>query len=257
MKGPTSPLLLIDGDVYAYRAAAAVEQAVTFDGYTWTKTASLQEAVTLFEDSLHSLIKRLKASSHIVALTDGENFRKEILPSYKANRSGKVRPTILPELRKHILDTHQTFMRPGLEADDVLGILATAKRILPEGSRKVIVSVDKDMLSIPGEFYNSKHDDLITVSPEMAAHQHMLQTLTGDAVDGYGGCPGVGPVKAAKILHGLSDHKEMWPKVLAAFELVGQGEEEALVQARMARILHASDYDFKNKKVKLWEPPKH
>lgn len=253
---PSPIILLIDGDVYAYRAASAVEHSVTFDGNTYTKTASLEEAVTLFEDTIRSLAKRLNASSHVVALTDGANFRKELLPTYKANRSGKDRPILLPELRKHILDNHHTYLRPTLEADDVLGILATAKRILPEDSRRIIVSVDKDMLSIPGEFYNSKTGELVGVTPETATYRHMLQTLTGDAVDGYGGCPGVGPKKAAKILHGLSGYGELWPEVLAAFERAGLGEEEALIQSRMARILHASDYDFKNKKVKLWEPPK-
>ena len=216
----------------------------------------MEEAATLFENTLSSLTERFQATSCVVALSDGENFRKSLLPSYKANRSGKERPMLLAPLREHILANHQTYLRPTLEADDVLGILATARRILPEGSRKIIVSVDKDMLSIPGAFYHSRKDKLVEVSEREAAYRHMLQTLTGDAVDGYKGCPGVGPLKAERLLSSCSGYAEMWPIVTAAFEKAGLGEAEALVQARMARILHASDYDFKTKKVKLWEPPK-
>jgi DNA polymerase-1 len=43
--------------------------------------------------------------------------------------------------------------------------------------------------------------------------------------------------------------------VVAAFESKGLTEEDALVQARVARICRASDYDFKTKEVKLWNPP--
>ena len=32
-------------------------------------------------------------------------------------------------------------------------------------------------------------------------------------------------------------------------------EEDALVNARLARILTVDDYDFENKKPKLWTPP--
>ena len=48
----------------------------------------------------------------------------------------------------------------------------------------------------------------------------------------------------------------LWAVVLAAYEKAGLTEADALAQARVARILRASDYDFKQKKVKLWNPPK-
>ena len=39
---------------------------------------------------------------------------------------------------------------------------------------------------------------------------------------------------------------------MAAFEKKGLTESDALVQARVARILRASDYDFAAKKPILW-----
>ena len=95
----------------------------------------------------------------------------------------------------------------------------------------------------------------------------MTQTLTGDATDGYKGCPSVGAVGAKKILDDAlalaksNDHEKfnnwyMWIAVVKAFEKAGLGEEEALVQARVARILRTPEYDHKKRKVKLWSPPK-
>jgi hypothetical protein len=40
-----------------------------------------------------------------------------------------------------------------------------------------------------------------------------------------------------------------------AYDKAGLSEEEALTQARVARICRAEDYDRKSKKVNLWEPP--
>ena len=84
----------------------------------------------------------------------------------------------------------------------------------------------------------------------------MIQTLTGDQVDNIKGCPTVGEVKARRILapH-MHSYKEMWEAVVDTFKKNGLSEKVALMEARMARILRASDYDFKTKKPILWSPP--
>ena len=88
----------------------------------------------------------------------------------------------------------------------------------------------------------------------MGHYWHMMQTLTGDSTDGYSGCPGCGPKTAEKILAPLVPD-DYWKAVVKAYSAAGLSEDEALVQARVARICWASDYDFKKKKVKLWNPP--
>ena len=248
-------MLLIDGDVYAYQAAVVTESTVSFDGSNYTRIGSLPDAIVAFEDRIASILKRFKTDQYIIALTDGVNFRKELCPTYKANRDPRNRPLCLSALREHILERHKTYQRPGLEADDVLGILATSTKIFPEGTRRIIVSVDKDMKCIPGEFWHSKEDKLHKITPEVAAYRHCFQTLTGDITDGYPGCPGIGIRKATKLLEGLIGYEALWPVVVKAFEKAKLTEDDALMQARMARILQVTDYDFKKKEVKLWNPP--
>ena len=46
---------------------------------------------------------------------------------------------------------------------------------------------------------------------------------------------------------------EMWDLVKKSFEKCGMTEEDALLNARMARILRFEDYDFKNKEAILWQ----
>ena len=51
------------------------------------------------------------------------------------------------------------------------------------------------------------------------------------------------------------DVKHVWKEIiLPQYEKQGLDEEYALSQARVARILRATDYDPKKKKVKLWKP---
>ena len=79
-----------------------------------------------------------------------------------------------------------------------------------------------------------------------------MQTLTGDPTDGYSGCPSIGKVSAERILKDNST----WQAVVDTYKKKKLSEDAALQQARVARILRASDYDFKKKEIKLWLPPK-
>ena len=214
------------------------------------------EAKGILEDTIASLCKKFRTDKYILAMTDSRNWRHSIYPEYKANRKGKISPACLFALREFIVssDTFRAFQRPLLEADDILGILATSgSRILKEPGERIIVSVDKDMRSIPCVYHCMSDGITMEIPEEDADRWHMYQTLTGDSADGYPGCRGVGPVKASQILEGGHSYEDWWPEVLKAFEKVGMTEEDALVQARIARICRVQDYDFNKKEVKLWD----
>ena len=79
---------------------------------------------------------------------------------------------------------------------------------------------------------------------------HLYQTLVGDQTDNYKGCPGVGPVKAETALGA----NPTWASVVGCYEKAGLTEEDALVQARVARILRHGEYNKMTCEVKLWTP---
>ena len=141
----------------------------------------------------------------------------------------------------------ETYTRPSLEADDCIGILSSMEK---NKDRCIILSGDKDMRTLAGWHYDFLRDIYEYITGEEADKNFLMQTLTGDPVDGYSGCPKIGAVNATRIL----DKDCSWHAVVAAFEKQGLTAHDALIQARVARILRASDYDFKTKEVKLWTP---
>ena len=244
--------LLIDGDVVVYQAASAVEQEIQWDADLWTLHSDLDEAKEIISAQVSAWKDRLDATAVVFAFSDSLNFRKDIYPDYKSNRIGKRKPVAYKAVKSWVGENWTTYQRPALEGDDVLGILSTSDKLI-KGS-KIIVSVDKDFKTIPGYFFNPdkmdqpEYSDLIT-----ADYWHMMQTLTGDPTDGYPGLPGYGPKKAEKLLSEI-DRLHWWDTIVEEYEKKGLTEEDALVQARCARILRATDYDFKKKEVKLWSP---
>ena len=244
--------LLIDGDVVVYQATSATEQEIDWGDDLWTLHSNVDEAKRIVEEQVDSWVKRLGATDVVIAYSDSLNFRKDVYPLYKSHRQSKRKPLAYKEVKTWTTGVWETYQRPGLEGDDVLGILSTHPKAIP--GQKIIVSIDKDMKTIPGYYWNPDKDEQPTfVSTEDADWYHLYQTLIGDKTDGYPGCPGIGPVKAEKLLDSVPV-VDRWAAVVAAYEKAGLTEEDALAQARCARILRYTDYDFKRKEVKLWSP---
>lgn len=243
---------LFDGDIFAYEIAAGAEEPIHWGDGLWTLHAWEEPAKAKLEGRIEELRDSIGAKKVIVALSDSVNWRHRVLPSYKENRKDTRKPMLLKVLKDHLANTFETFIRPTLEADDVLGILSTWSGMKGD---KVIVTKDKDLQTIPGLHFLSHKEDrgVFEVSTEDADLWHLIQTLAGDVTDGYKGCPNVGITRATKALIELPP-EERWGKVVELFNKAGLGEKEALVQARVARICRASDYDFKKKEVKLWTP---
>lgn len=243
--------LLIDGDIVAYEASSAVEQEIRWDDDLHTLHSNLDEAKRLVEDKLLGWQERF-SSDVVIAFSDSTNFRKSIYPDYKSNRKSKRKPLAYKELKQWMEGVWETYQRPGLEGDDVLGILATHPKAIR--GQKIIVSIDKDMKTIPGYVWNPDKDDQPVFYDEAEAdYWFMYQTLTGDTTDGYPGLPGCGPVKAKKLLDD-TDPLHWWDSIVEEYAKKGLHEGDALTQARCARILRYTDYDFSKKEVKLWSP---
>lgn len=245
--------LLIDGDTAAYKAALAVEKVIEWpETGMVTKHADTDEAIAGFEAYVRDMRETYDAKDVKIALTGPINFRKEILPTYKSKRGEK--PMALAAVRRHAVENMGAVIKDGIEADDVLGIWATHPKLIP--GPKIVLSVDKDLRSVPCRLTTGDGKvEEITVAE--ADRWHMQQTLTGDSTDGYSGCPKVGPKTAERILNetGIDFDLTWWGAVLKAYEKAGLTPEDALVQARVARILRYTDYNFKNKEPILWTPP--
>jgi len=254
-------ILLIDGDLYAFASCIANEFEADWGDGLITIQGDLNAAKAMFDSRIRQCEEELEADRVIIALSDPlpGRWREGIMPEYKANRTGR-KPVGYMALRDYIHERYHVHEKEGLEGDDVLGILMTHPEFHPE-DEKIIISIDKDMLTIPGNHLNydkverGKWEEGIRwVSEEEANYHFLTQAITGDRTDGYPGCPGVGPVKAEKILGDIRGYPyQMWQRIVGAYEAKGLNEETAILNARVARILQWQDY--KDEKVILWNPP--
>lgn len=253
-------LLLIDGDQYLYRACAACEKDVRWDDENHVLVSNELEVWDTVQGALKKVFDHFGVTDHVLAMGDGPYFRHKLDPSYKGGRPRK--PLCFYDVRERMREKYEIVTMPGIEADDILGILATK----PNDVDKIIVCKDKDLKGVPGKLWDGLK--FFNITEADADYHHFYQTLVGDTSDGYKGCPGVGPKKAEVLLNTVPPGADpdstydvpvsnayRWRAVVDAFLKAGLKEEDALRNARLARILRWSDWDSKKKEPILWTPP--
>lgn len=251
--------ILIDADIVAYKASIVNEKSFDFGDTGVAEHLDYDGCIRNVDGLIGSYADALKADRIVICLSDPDvNFRKQLNPTYKHNRKDVVPPQLLKWIKEYLASEYQSFQRPRLEADDIMGILATSGDRFIKGDR-VIVSEDKDMRTVPALVFNPNHAGLgvQNISPLDAKQFHMWQTVVGDPTDGYPGCPGIGKGGrfvewAESILEAEED--ELWDLVLGAYASKGYTEDDAILQARMARILQDGDYNYATKGIRLWNP---
>ena len=267
---------LFDWDANAYRAAFAAQRLVrhvtvhgvdrtySFDSAKLMHEWRLENEFTMEDISIQEevLVKKagyaikvaksqlLRASSFLHAtsselyLTGKDNFRHLLYDQYKANRI-RSKPVFLPDVIDYSVKKLGAKVIDGMEADDMLSIRAT--ELDAEGRDWVIISPDKDLLTVAGNHYNPFTEVYQTVDPLEAHYNFYCQLLTGDTADNIPGLLGIGKVRAGRLLEECHDDVEMWNVCKDAYADKGKGEEEMI---RNGRLLHMMRH-----RTDLWEPP--
>jgi DNA polymerase-1 len=197
-------LILVDGSSFLFRAYHAIPPLTNAKGEP-------TNAVYGVSNMLRKLIADYH-SDYITVVFDapGKSFRNELYDQYKAHR-----PAMPDDLRVQIAPLHNLIramglpliIEPGVEADDVLGVLA--QHAEQQGYDVIISTGDKDMAQLVTEHIilentmsNTRMDiqgviDKFGVRPEQVID---YLALIGDTVDNIPGVPKVGPKTAAKWL---------------------------------------------------------
>ncbi|WP_228001269.1 5'-3' exonuclease [Nocardia australiensis] len=260
---PTSggPLLLLDGASLWFRAFHAIPEKITApDGRS-------VNALRGFTDMVASLITKHTPSRLVVCLDLNWRpaFRVELVPSYKAHRldtaadsapgAEEVPDRLTPQVEM-ILDLLAaagiaTGGAAGLEADDVLGTLATRERTDPV----MVVSGDRDLLQLvrdnphppvrvlyagrglaKAELFGPAEVATKYGVPEANAGRAYadMATLRGDASDGLPGVPGIGDKSAAVLISRFGS--------LEALRAAVDDPEADLAQGMRAKLRGAATY---------------
>ncbi|MFQ3206601.1 MAG: DNA polymerase-1 [Glaciecola sp.] len=250
-KQSTSPLVLVDGSSYLFRAFHGLPPLTNSKGQD---TGAIYGVVNM----LRSLMATYKPS-HIAVIFDakGKTFRDDIYKEYKANR-----PPMPDELRSQIKPLHKIIkamgfpiiVEDGVEADDVIGTLA--RQASAQGIECVISTGDKDMAQLV-----DKHVTLINTMTNLTMDidgvvekfgvpaELIIDYLAmkGDKVDNIPGIPGVGDKSAVAMLNGIGGVKDIYANLdkIATLEFRGaktmaakiaQYEEQAMLSYQLATI---------------------
>jgi len=233
--------LLIDADYIVYKACAGAEDEIDWGDDVITVVSKFSEAMRNVERDLTKIKGEFlwDVPEMILFFSDSKNFRKKIFADYKGHRNRK-KPCGYRRVITDLGKRYELIRLPELEADDSMGIYAT------EHPGNIIVSPDKDMRQIPGMLYDMK--ETVTIEPEEGRRWHLIQTLAGDQTDGYGGCPGIGIKRAVAL---FEEGGYNWDVVVKAFADKDLGEDVALMNAQLAKILTNKEYDGQ---VIPWNP---
>jgi DNA polymerase-1 len=270
-KQSTSPLVLVDGSSYLFRAFHGLPPLTNSKGQD---TGAIYGVVNM----LRSLMATYKPS-HIAVIFDakGKTFRDDIYKEYKANR-----PPMPDELRSQIKPLHQIIkamgfpiiVEDGVEADDVIGTLA--RQASAQGIDCVISTGDKDMAQLV-----DKHVTLINtmtnttmdidgVVEKFGVPAELIidyLAMKGDKVDNIPGIPGVGDKSAVPMLKGIGGVKDIYANLdkIAALEFRGAKtmgakiapyEEQAMLSYQLATIECALQLDYEPTTLNMGEMDK-
>jgi len=253
--------ILLDSDVLVYQSLLVGQVDEMWDEDVVMRCCDLKECRDHYWRSVKELVDTIDTTMDRVyhCLTLGSMFRRTLLPTYKSGRPEK--PVGYVAFRNEILSQPNCSVFKEIEADDIISI--TARGNMLEGRPYVICSVDKDLRQIPGRHYWPWHPNpakvMATVTVEGAEAFFWHQTLAGDPGDKIPGCHGMGDVKAKRCLAGLDpmDAAANWKAIVAAYRKANtpDPEADALLTARLVRLLRRGDYDPTTGTVNLWEPP--
>lgn len=190
-------IALIDMDLVCFRCAASAENE-DFEIVSYR-----------MNELLDTILTKTAVTGYKAFLTGEDNFRKEIYPAYKANRT-QPKPRHLEAARHYAIRDMDAEAEYGLEADDLLGIYQTDDTI--------ICSLDKDLLQIEGNHFQwgiatSKYEkpDFFMKQTYLEGLRHFYeQCLKGDTSDNVKGIDKIGPVKAKRFLENCTTELEMF-----------------------------------------------
>lgn len=225
-----TPLVLVDGSSYLYRAFHALPPLTNSKGQA---TGAVKGVINM----LRRMDKDYPGSVVVVIFdAKGKTFRDDIYPEYKAHR-----PPMPDDLRTQIEPIHNIIRAMGLpiliidgvEADDVIGTLA--QQATEQGVDVVVSTGDKDMAQLVTEHVTLVNTMTNTVMDQSGVVDKFgipaeliidYLALMGDKVDNIPGVPGVGEKTALGLLQNLGSLDEIYSNLEAVRELGFRGAKK-------------------------------
>lgn len=220
-------LALIDGDILRYELGCAKKE--NGDPLSWPLVKAR------LDGKIKSIAEKAGAESYVVYMSGKDNFRVEAatIRPYKGNRSSD-KPYWHDKVEEYLKSglNHLVVICDGYEADDGMSIAQWSDmQDSPCDSEEpkdlcdtIICSRDKDLHMCPGWHYswasgNQQEKEPWFTTEDEGMRLFFLQLLTGDVTDNIPGLYMIGPVKAEKLLEGITEPLSMYAKVREQYKL--------------------------------------
>jgi len=162
-----------------------------------SKDASYSQALETLENKLDNIIRFSGCRKYEIYLTIGRNFRFDLLPTYKENRTKQERPIWVKQLKQHLVDNYVAKYDEKLEADDLV-----IDKFNSDREKYIVASVDKDLLyNHSGTHINLYNLSWVSVTDEEAHNHFYKQVIIGDTIDNIPSlCKGLGEARIKKMI---------------------------------------------------------
>lgn len=194
-------IALLDGDLIVYRCGFGGQKKLSDGTIEPISDALMKARVDSFiVDLLMFDLPSCTDYEGYLSLDSESNFRNAIAVTapYKGNRTA-AKPHHYDLIRDRLLTYWEFHGIIGQEADDSLAQEQTEK-----GDKTVIVSIDKDMLQVPGWHYNFVNRTMQKLTFFEGFRNFCVQMLMGDKVDNIIGLHRLGIKTAQKIVNDTS-----------------------------------------------------
>ena len=238
-------LTIIDTFGFFFRAYYALPPLNSPDGFP-------TGLLTGFINFIHKLQKEHSTDYLIFALdSEGDTFRKELSPSYKANRQ-KAPQDLLLQLNVAIEWIEKMGLGSisigGFEADD---IIASIVKIAKDNFKITIVSSDKDLYQLIDDkrvvIYDwvkrSFVDEQMCIAKFGVSPKNFVdfQALLGDSSDNISGVKGIGVKTAAKLINEWGALENIYKNIdkikpPRVQKLLIEGKESAFLSRELVRL---------------------
>lgn len=218
----TNKVALIDADFIKHYVTNNISKREDVNFDLPTDPEIVKEETNFVVDSI-LLGVECKAKVFLFSGKSTDTFREGVSQEKQYKGSRKARPPKYPFMHddmefafNYIRGTQKTIYYPDLEADDLISILQTENTF--------IYSQDKDSKQIPGEHFDIKEQDFVTITEDQGWEFLMTQCLEGDGVDNIPGLPGHGPKSTPKVFNHVSVHGMLSAVQEAYMEKYGRRE---------------------------------
>jgi len=223
-------ILLIDADSLIFASCYRSRKDSDYANHETNFYTEIEDSINKFDEQYMKIINDMEeiyTVDKIITFNGSKgNFRKQITPTYKANRKKQTLPPLLHPMHQYVKDNYGSKFCYGRETDDL--VAEYWKKLSDQFGRDeiLIISIDKDYKQFPCLLYNYhfKHREIYDITEEQALYNFYEQMIAGDTADNVNYFKGKGKKFAEKYFVNCQTKYQYTRKMYELFQKEYRGK---------------------------------